>query len=259
MLYIAFLPFLYIIKGNNMVKFRKAVLVIHGFAGGVYDLEYLSTMLELKKKYDVFTFTLPGHTGENIKKITHKDWIKKSEDKVNFLIEHGYKNIYVIGHSMGGVIACYLASKYSEIKKLVLAAPAFKVTGHETGKWKISKVIKEVPKIFEQYGFKLIKDRMTKIPMNFYSEFLVLTDKYKNVPKQITIPTLLIWGKEDKIVPPETGKDLLEKLDTKYKKLVIFSETTHDIFRENKKEEATKYIEKFLKNEKSLFDFPDEV
>ena len=28
---------------------------------------------------------------------------------------------------MGGVIATYLASKYQEVKKLVLAAPAFKL------------------------------------------------------------------------------------------------------------------------------------
>ena len=43
--------------------FRKAILIIHGFGGGVYDEEYLSTNLEFIKNYDVFTFTLPGHDG----------------------------------------------------------------------------------------------------------------------------------------------------------------------------------------------------
>ena len=38
--------------------FRKAILIIHGFGGGVYDEEYLSTELEFIKNYDVFTFTL---------------------------------------------------------------------------------------------------------------------------------------------------------------------------------------------------------
>lgn len=41
--------------------FRKAILIIHGFGGGVYDEEYLSTELEFINGYDVFTFTLPGH------------------------------------------------------------------------------------------------------------------------------------------------------------------------------------------------------
>ena len=38
---------------------RKAILVIHGFGGGVYDEEYLTNRLELIKNYDVYTFTQP--------------------------------------------------------------------------------------------------------------------------------------------------------------------------------------------------------
>ena len=62
-------------------------------------------------------------TGTGTQKI--EELIKKSEEKVEWLINNGYSNIYVIGHSMGGVIASHLATKYRQIKKLVLAAPAF--------------------------------------------------------------------------------------------------------------------------------------
>lgn len=104
--------------------FRKAILIIHGFGGGVYDEEYLSTNLEFIKNYDVFTFTLPGHDGFP-GKYTRFDWINSAEKQIENLINHGYKNIYLVGHSMGGVISTYIASKYKEVKKLVLAAPAF--------------------------------------------------------------------------------------------------------------------------------------
>ena len=40
---------------------RKAILIIHGFAGGTYDQEYLANFLELDRGFDVYTFTLPGH------------------------------------------------------------------------------------------------------------------------------------------------------------------------------------------------------
>ena len=100
-----------------MRKFRTAVLLVHGFAGGVYDAEYLDHRLELISKYDVYTFTLPGHDGDTSKKITAASWIKKAESEVEFLINNGYKKIYVIGHSMGGVIATYLASKYKEVQE----------------------------------------------------------------------------------------------------------------------------------------------
>ena len=40
-------------------KFRKAILLIHGFAGGNYDYGDLGNDLELFRSFDVFTFTLP--------------------------------------------------------------------------------------------------------------------------------------------------------------------------------------------------------
>ena len=104
--------------------FKKAVLVIHGFAGGVYDEEKLINYLQLNKSFDVFSYTLPGHE-KNLSKVNYEDWMDKSIEQVEWLIQNNYKTIYVIGHSMGGVIASFLATKYKQIKKIVLAAPAF--------------------------------------------------------------------------------------------------------------------------------------
>lgn len=59
--------------------FRKAILIIHGFGGGVYDEEYLSTELEFINGYDVFTFTLPGHDTMP-GKYTRADWIRCSSE-----------------------------------------------------------------------------------------------------------------------------------------------------------------------------------
>ena len=36
--------------------FRKAILIIHGFAGGPYDEEDLANHLELNRNFDVFQF-----------------------------------------------------------------------------------------------------------------------------------------------------------------------------------------------------------
>ena len=101
--------------------FRKAVLIIHGFAGGTYDEEELANYLELNRNFDVYQFTLPGHE-KNLGKVKYQEWIDASENQVKWLINNGYGSIYLIGHSMGGVIASYIATKYKEVKKLVLAA-----------------------------------------------------------------------------------------------------------------------------------------
>ena len=81
---------------------KKAVLIIHGFAGGTYDQELLANYLELND-FNVFTFTLPGHEKSFLKKCTREEWINECKRQIESLIEHGFKTIYVIGHSMGGV------------------------------------------------------------------------------------------------------------------------------------------------------------
>ena len=91
---------------------RKAILMIHGFVGGNYDYGDLINELELVKNFDVFTYTLPGHEKLIVKNVKQKDWIKESERQIDILIQNKYKNIYVIGHSMGGILATYLAYKY---------------------------------------------------------------------------------------------------------------------------------------------------
>ena len=145
--------------------FRKAILIIHGFAGGTYDEEELANYLELNRNFDVYQFTLPGHD-KNIGKVKYEEWIESSENQVKWLISKGYNNIYLIGHSMGGVIASYIATKYSEIKKLVLAAPSFQYFSVVKDNINISKSIKLAPKVIQTYGKEEILYRILKSSPN---------------------------------------------------------------------------------------------
>ena len=240
-----------------MKLFKKAILLVHGFAGGVYDNEYLDHRLELISNFDVYTFTLPGHDGDTSKKITGNDWIKKAESEVEFLINNGYKKIYVIGHSMGGIIATHLASKYKEIKKLVLVAPAFRYISFEDGDFKPISALKKTPKLIEQYGAKMLTSRMTKLPANATFEFINLVNKYQNVTRNVNIPTLIFWGTDDQVVPHQGVEHVYNTIASKKKKLVLLDKITHDVFREDKKEIATETIIKFLKKTSNLNKMPD--
>lgn len=229
-----------------MIRFRKAVLIVHGFAGGTYDQEYLSNHLEISPKLDVYTYTLPGHDKVINNKSTMEEWINKSEEEVEFLINNGYKTIYVIGHSMGGVIASHLASKYKQIKKVVLVAPAFKYLNFNDGDSKILNVLKTTPGLLNQYGKDEVASRVVKLPARTIKEFMKLVDKYQDTLNTIDKPCLIVQGEKDKIVPKETAKYVFNKLYTEDKKIVYLRNTTHDVFREGKKEAITKVIEKFL-------------
>ena len=156
---------------------RKAVLIIHGFAGGTYDEENLANYLQLNNAFDVYQFTLPGHRN-NLNKVKYDEWISCSEQQVDWLLKNGYNKIYLIGHSMGGVIATYIASKYKEVKKLVLGAPAYNVFGLNVEKINIFSSIKELPKLIKVYGTDEVVSRVLKVNPDAIKEFLSLVKKY---------------------------------------------------------------------------------
>lgn len=226
---------------------RKAILIVHGFGGGVYDEEYLATELEFIKDYDVFSFTLPGHDTMP-GKYTREDWINCSCEHLENLINHGYKTIYVIGHSMGGVIATYLASKYKEVKKLVLAAPAFHYLKFKDNKPDIINSIKFSPEVIKEYKADVILNRIFLLPKNAIKEFMHLISEYYDSPRNVSIPTLIIIGSKDNIVPFSSARYVNESLLSKDKELLLVKGINHDIFRSKRKDEVTLEIIDFLKN-----------
>ncbi len=229
---------------------RKAVLLIHGFVGGIYDYDSLPNELELIRSFDVFTFTLPSHEKFIVKDVKYEDWIKAAEKQIEFLIDHKYKEIYVIGHSMGGVIATHLANKYKEVKKLVLAAPAFRYFYFKDGKVNLkgfNETIKNMPNLFKDEGKEKVIERIRKTPIPTMLEFTKLVDKYQNDTSKITCPTLIIHGIEDRVVPSEGTEYVHNTLNSKTNILINIKDVTHDCFTKKRKKEVNKLIIDFLK------------
>ena len=224
---------------------HKAVLIIHGFAGGTYDEEGFLFDCEQVRNFDVYQFTLPGHNVRSVKLSSKEEWIKASEDKLNFLIKSGYKTIYLVGHSMGGVIATYLASKYKEVKKLVLVAPAFSHLEKEEGS--ILKASKKIPSIIKAYSFNEFETRVTKLPITALKEFLDLVDLYHYVYKDVDIPVMILHGSKDQMVPIKTTKDIYNELKNNHKVYVTIKNYYHDVFNGSKMHAINNEIISFLK------------
>ena len=226
--------------------FRKAILIIHGFAGGTYDEENLANYLELNRNFDVYQFTLPGHI-RNISKVTYQDWINYSEEKLNYLINNGYNNIYLIGHSMGGVIATYLATKYKQVTKLVLAAPAFQSLGYIEHNLDIKKSIIDTPKLIKTYGKEEVIARVLKMSPSAIKEFMTLVKEYYDYPKELRCKVLIIQGDNDNLVPITSSSYVYNSAKGK-KTLVYVKGLTHDVFRSKRDSEIFKLVKDFLKN-----------
>ena len=233
---------------------RKAILLIHGFVGGIYDYDDLPNLLEVKRNFDVYTFTLPGHEKHIVKDVKYEEWIKAADNQIKFLIEHNYKEIYLIGHSMGGVIAAHLASIYPQVKKLVLAAPAFRYFYFKDGKVNIkglNDTIKSMPEILKEEGKNKVIERIQKTPISTMIEFTKLVSKYEKDINNITCPTLIIHGINDTVVPEESTNLVFNNIKSKTNILINIKNVTHDCFTQKRKEEVKDIIINFLTKHQS--------
>ena len=226
---------------------RKAILLVHGFAGGSYDYANLGNDLEMYADFDIFTFTLPGHEDKTHEKVTREDFIKSAEDQIERLIKHGYTTIYVIGHSMGGVIACHLARKYKQVKKLILAAPAFRYFSFKGDKFDLIGSLKKTPAIFHEYKKDTILSRIFKMPLPTILEFTKLVEEHEDDPKYLNCPTLIIQGLNDNIVPIDSSEYVYKAIKSTVKCLVKIKGATHDIFKSDTYDEILDIIVKFLR------------
>jgi esterase/lipase len=222
-----------------MKLFRKAIVIIHGFSGNLYDNEYLMNYLEEENGYDVYAETLPGHNKDRFSDATMEDW-KESIDKImNRLIHLGYKKIYVIGHSMGGVLACYAASKYREVKKLVLLNAAF-----DYGNFKQNKSdIKE--KSFAKYHN--LWQKIVRISPFLINEFRKLVKEGQGYLENISCETLILRSLDDEIIPYDAGDLIYNGIISKEKYITDVKDATHRLLTGSRKEDASKYIKLFLK------------
>ena len=217
-----------------MRRFRIAIVIIHGFTGNLYDNEYLANYLELNSKYDVYAKTLPGHNKDRFSKATKEDFIKSVDDEIKTLVNVGYKKIYVIGHSMGGILTTYLAGKYKEIKKIVLINAAFLYANTKQGDPRDSKL-------------KVIIDKVMRTSPSIFLEFTKLVKDSKKYLKDVKCDTLILRSMKDEVVPMEAADLIYKTIPTTKKYLTNIKDGKHTVLSSSKKEVTSVYIESFLK------------
>ena len=222
-----------------MLLFRKAIVIIHGFTGSLYDNEYLMNYLEYDSHFDVYARTLPGHNKDRFSDATVGEWKKSVDDEIKRLINNGYKTIYVIGHSMGGILASYVASRYKEVKKLVLVNAAFDYLNFKQNKNDIK------DRDFSKYSHLWQKALRTSPFM--INEFRKLVKESNNILPKVNCDVLILRSVKDEIVPISVGESIYENVSSKNKYLTSVLEASHVVLKGEKKEIVSEYIRKFLK------------
>lgn len=232
------------------------IVILHGWGRGAKSFNEVKKLLE-EKGHEVYSFDLPGFGDEPAPKEpwTIDEYVEYVFSKIDIL---GLKKFYLLGHSFGGQIAVKFAVKLPEtLQGLILYGAAalrpkrtlkqlFFLSAAKTGG-----VIFSLPLL--RYGKKFMtkiiyklsgsSDYMDASPVMKETMRLVIAEDLKYLLPQIKTPTLLIWGKKDRITP--TGDAKIMEQNIKNAKLVILH-GKHALHRENPEEFAS-IINEFVK------------
>ncbi|SFA54018.1 Esterase/lipase [Parageobacillus thermantarcticus] len=221
-------------------------LCIHGFTGSPEEVAPLVEYLQKRTDWVIKTPTLPGH-GEQLqlRGITYDQWFQAAEEELQALMEK-CKTIYVIGFSMGGVIAVYLAEKY-KIDKLVLLSAAFYYINPRQFIKDIHEMVRDGwRRLRENPLFIRYKNKIFATPLTAILEFRKLVNKVRPLLPHVDVPVLIVQGEKDGIVPLKSAYYLYEKIGSAKKKLLFLPASYHHVCHGPDRYVLFTEIEKFL-------------
>ena len=227
----------------------EPLIVIHG--GGGSGRAWLKNAAELSKYYQVYLPDLPGfgRSKAAAEDFELSSYVAFVED---FSRSLGLGHFHLIGHSLGGGIALNYALRFPhKIKRLVLVSSL--CLGREIAFW--SRVLslpvfyritkKTVVSIFKALGWLIRKlncplEKITPpslLRMSIGKSIMTVkgqTNVLVNRLSELLIPTLLVWGAKDNIVPVRQAYLAAEQIPNC--QVRVFQNSGHSVYRQRIRE-----------------------
>lgn len=225
---------------DHFVPLGYAVYALDHIGHGKSDGER-----EIVAKFDDFTDTLTIYLN------MVKDWQKD-------------KPVFLLGHNLGGAIVLYyLLDHQAGLKGAILSAPVVKAGDSFTPMTiTMSKVLSKIaPKmgVLALDASMISKDPLVvqayfndplvfhgKTPARMGAEMLFAMQRIGAEAGKITLPILIVQGRDDKLVDPAGAQMLNDLVSSKDKTLEIFPGMYHEVFNEPNRMVVIKEVETWL-------------
>lgn len=222
-------------------------LMIHGYTGGPHEIEPLLQHLRKHTDWRIEVPVLTGH-GETLEldEVSYEIWIKESEEAL-LNLKQACDKVFVVGFSMGGMIAAYLAAHH-EVDKLVLLSPARKYLSFKYLSKYVAEVIKDgfKGKLDENELYLHYKSKLGAVPFKANVEFMKLVNETKKDLEKIKSPVFIAQGQKDGLVPYQTVYSLDKEIGSDHKQVVIFEQSNHMICLGDDRDVLNRMILEFL-------------
>ena len=245
----------YTIHGNTAAgNGRIGCLMLHGFMGSPVSSHDMATFLA-ERGITVHCPLLPGHGNlpQKLYNISRRDWIAEAEEALQKLRDFT-DQIFIIGHSMGAVLAAYLVSKNNDIRGMIMLAPLYDVPdpriklaviGRYFMPWFYPLKHKDAD---EEIFLGRVKDfnpdidvhdpslkdwlmEATRIPTSGVAQMVRLTQAGRKLWPKIKVPTLILQGEADPAVRLGSAQTIFNAIQTEDKQIELFPDTGHELMR----------------------------
>lgn len=197
------------------------ILISHGFNGTPQSVRYIGEEFA-KQGFTVLGPRLYGHGTHynDLEESSINDWFQSLEQGYQQLKQH-CTSVFVIGQSLGGTLALWLARRYQEIKGIVIINAALEVPAYDylNGKKEPRYLKESEPDIHANDVFEIT---YSKVPIKAIHELQNLMKKTPPIIPDIQCPVLGIHSRIDHVVPPANTDYILQHIgSTKKAKLVL--------------------------------------
>jgi pimeloyl-ACP methyl ester carboxylesterase len=200
------------------------VVFLHGAGGLVWD----GFLDRLSERHTVYAPEFPGTTAGDPDAISHLDNLWDLVLYYNDLLDAlGLRSAPIIGHSFGGMLAAEIAANNPErVSKLVLISP-IGLWRDETPipNWMLITPATDLPKyLFYEPDGPLARMVFGQTDVDAQIKMvwsMACTGKFvwpipdKGLRKRIhriQAPTLVVWGKQDRLVPPAYAQEFAQRI-----------------------------------------------
>ena len=199
----------------------QPIIVLHGLMGGLSNFDGVTTFFS-EKGYKVIIPELPVYT-MSLLKTNVKSFAKYLRDFIEF---KGLDNVILLGNSLGGHIGLYHTKMFPEkVKGLVITGSSglyesamgggyTKRSDYEVIKKKAQDVFYDpaiATKEIVDEVYETVNDRNKLIKTLAIAKSAIRHNMGKDLPN-MSVPTCIIWGKNDTVTPPEVAVEFNQLL-----------------------------------------------
>lgn len=227
---------------------ETGILLIHGFTGSPSELRPMGLFLR-DLGYTVYAPLLKGHgtSPEELEKTTWQDWWNSVQKGYERLKSLGMKHIYIVGHSMGGLLAFHLALEESVDGIVSLCTPIW------VKDWRANYVrfIRFFITYLQRSSAKdeEIEKRLVpydRTPLKSVEELNRLIKIVKKSLPQIKVPTLVIQSEKDETVLPKSAQYIYDHIAAEKKEISWYEKSSHIITLDKERKSLFHEIHSFV-------------